>query len=378
MNRSCLGAGAGGFLVGAFQVTIEAGAAYAQKLRGANAIAFAGFQDALDVHAANFVERQRAPGLIVQGREAVVLLQMLGQIGDVDEIAGGGDGGAGEHVLELADVAGPIVVEEHDLGAAGQAEKRFTIGFAILLEEMLDENRDIFGAVGESGNAQFDGTEAIVKILAEAPGEDLGAKIAIGGGDQAHIHGADFGRADALDFAILDYTQNFRLHGQGHFPDFVEKHGAAVGKFEEPGASVGSAGERSANVAEKLAFEQRVHQSGTIADGEAGFGDGTHFVEGVRDQLFAGTGGAGDQDVGVVARDFASEIEHIEHRRAFTDDAVEFEIRQQLLLEVADLHALGEDLGQLVERFIEALGIEGLAEIVAGAAFDGFDGGIEE
>jgi hypothetical protein len=99
------------FLIRALQMAIQARAADAQQLRGAHAIAFTGFQDALDVRAANFRERQRTPGLVLNLRVAIAFLDMFGQIGDVNEIGGGGDGGAGEYVFEFADIAGPIVLQ---------------------------------------------------------------------------------------------------------------------------------------------------------------------------------------------------------------------------------------------------------------------------
>jgi len=192
------------FFVGAFQMAIEAGAADAEHLRGADAVAFAGFEDALDVHAPDFIEGKRAPGLVVKGCVGIASLEMLGQIGDVNEIARGGHGGAGENVFQLADVAGPVVLEKDDLSAAGKAEERLAIGFAIFFEEMLDKKRNVLGALGEAGNAQLDGAEAVEKIFAKASGENFGAQIAIGGGDHANVDGADLGRADALDLAILN------------------------------------------------------------------------------------------------------------------------------------------------------------------------------
>jgi len=42
-------------LFGSFQEAIQAGAAYSEQLSGADAIAIAGFEDAPDVLAANFI-----------------------------------------------------------------------------------------------------------------------------------------------------------------------------------------------------------------------------------------------------------------------------------------------------------------------------------
>ena len=143
------------------------------------------------------------------------------------------------------------------------------------------------GALGETGTREFDGAEAVEKIFAEASGENFGAQIAIGGGDQADVHGAHFGRTHALDFAILNHAEQLRLHRQRSLADFVEEHGAAVGEFEKAGARVRGAGESAAHVAEELAFEKRVHQRRAIADGESRLGHRAHLVQRVRDQFLA-------------------------------------------------------------------------------------------
>ena len=139
------------------------------------------------------------------------------------------------------------------------------------------------GRSARPGNAQLDGAEAVEKIFAESSGEHFGAQIAIGGGDQADVHGAHFGRAHALDFAILNHAEQLGLHRQGSFADFVEEDGAAVGEFEEAGARIRGAGESAAHVAEELAFEKRVDHRRTIADGEARLGHRAHLVQRVRD-----------------------------------------------------------------------------------------------
>src|ERR1041385_5826613 len=70
----------------AFQVTVQARAANSQNLRGPQAVPLAHFQHALDMHFAYFLERQRPPFVALRG-ERSTMLQVLGQISNVDEVA---------------------------------------------------------------------------------------------------------------------------------------------------------------------------------------------------------------------------------------------------------------------------------------------------
>jgi hypothetical protein len=72
-------------------------------------------------------------------------------------------------------------------------------------------------------------------------------------------------------------------------------------------------------------------------------------MQSARDKLFAGAGWAGDEHVGVVPSDFACQLENLDHSGTSPDDAVELKIVEKLLLEVADLGATREKIGEIIE-----------------------------
>jgi hypothetical protein len=73
---------------------------------------------------------------------------------------------------------------------------------------------------------------------------------------------------------------------------------------------------------------------------------------------------------------FARQIEHFEHCRAFADNAVEVEIGKQFDFEVANLRALRGHVSEIVERLVKPRRVYWFAKVIAGAALDGFDGGV--
>jgi hypothetical protein len=63
-TRGSRGAARGyNLFIGALEKAIEAGAADAEHLRGAHAVAFAHFENTLDVDTSDFVKWNRVPGL---------------------------------------------------------------------------------------------------------------------------------------------------------------------------------------------------------------------------------------------------------------------------------------------------------------------------
>src|SRR5277367_3417314 len=103
----------------ALQVAIQTGAAYPEHLRRAEAVAVAHLQDFLDVQLADFVQGEWTPVLVV-GEAGVAMLQVLGHIADVDEIAGGSDARGRDYVFQFTDVALPGMLEEEGLRATGK------------------------------------------------------------------------------------------------------------------------------------------------------------------------------------------------------------------------------------------------------------------
>ena len=265
-----------------------------------------------------------------------MMLHVFGEVGEIDEVAGGRDAGAGDDVFEFANVSRPGMLQQHRLSPARKARNFFAVSFVVFFQKVLNQQRNVFQPLAERRDANLDRTQAVEKIFPESPGENFGAKVAVRGGDQAHVDLFDFGRPDALDLAILNDAQELGLHGERCFANFVEEHGAAVRVFEQAGSRIGSSGKRTPYMAEQLAFEQRIHQRGTIAYREPLRADRTELVNGARDEFFAGAGLAHDQNVCIVARHLAREIEDLQHRRAFADDAVKFKIFQQLFFERAD------------------------------------------
>ena len=63
-------------------------------------------------------------------------------------------------------------------------------------------------------------------------------------------------------------------------------------------------------------------------------------MDGAGDEFFARSGGAYEQNIRVVPRDLAGEVEDFKHGGAFADDAVEFEVLQELFFQGANAAAL--------------------------------------
>lgn len=79
----------------------------------------------------------------------------------------------------------------------------------------VGEHRDVLAAFPQGGHFHADHVEPVVEILTETPFADFLAQVAVGRGDDPHIH--DDGRiaAHALDFPLLEGPQKLCLKQEG-------------------------------------------------------------------------------------------------------------------------------------------------------------------
>ena len=105
-----------------------------------------------------------------------------GQLGAVAQ-----DDGPLDVVLQLADVARPVVVAEqpHRLGVDPADLAAVLLGVA--LQEELDQERDVVAALAEGGQVDRHDVEPVVQVLAEPAGVDLVEQVAVGRGDDPGV-----------------------------------------------------------------------------------------------------------------------------------------------------------------------------------------------
>ena len=68
---------------------------------------------------------------------------------------------------------------------------------------MINQRRDIFFSLAESGDLDRNDVEPVEEVLAEAPGADLLLEVLVRGGDDADVHADRFLAADPLKGLLL-------------------------------------------------------------------------------------------------------------------------------------------------------------------------------
>ncbi len=132
-------------------------------------------------------------------------------------------------------------------------------------DEVVEQVGKIVNAVVQGGNFQGNDIEPVVEVFAEISASNCLGEIPVGGGHDSDIDlDTALGVAHAMEFAVLQYSQKFRLKGSGDFADFVEEKGPAVRGLEEAVAITRGASERALGVSEEFALEKALGKGRTI------------------------------------------------------------------------------------------------------------------
>jgi len=122
---------------------------------------------------------------------------------DTEFFAGAEEHGAFDEIFEFADVSRPRIVHERVHRVGGNVQHGFVEAAAEILDEVADEERDVFAAFAQRRNLNRKNVEAIVEVAAKFAVGDEAREVAVGGGDDADVHGLRAIAAEAFEFLLL-------------------------------------------------------------------------------------------------------------------------------------------------------------------------------
>ena len=76
------------------------------------------------------------------------------------------------------------------------------------------EERDVVAALAQGRQRERHDLQAVVEVLAEASGRDLGLEVLVGRGHDADVDLDGLLAAHALELALLQRAQELELHGR--------------------------------------------------------------------------------------------------------------------------------------------------------------------
>src|SRR5262249_36126395 len=127
---------------------------------------------------------------------------------------------------------------------------------AVFDEEIVHQYLDIVAALAQGRDADRNDVQSVIEVFAETSVFDHCLEITICGSQHADVN---LNRARATDskyLFLLQCPQQFRLHADVDFADFIQKERAFVGNFKQAFLFDDGSREGAFLVTEELRFEQ--------------------------------------------------------------------------------------------------------------------------
>ena len=190
------------------------------------------------------------------------------------------------------------------------------------IEEVAGEQGNVFPPLPQ--RRQDDGHDAqpVEEVFPEFSFRHQRRQILVGRGEDPDVHLDAVGAADAPHLAFLEHAQELRLHARAHLADLVEEARPARRRFEEASLVGERPRERTLEVAEQLALEERLGEGAAIDGHEWTVGPAARRVDGAGDQLLPGARLALDEHRARRRGDARDNPVHIEHALGGADHPV--------------------------------------------------------
>src|SRR6185312_11647051 len=221
--------------------------------------------------------------------------------------------------------------------------------------------------------------ETIIEVLAKRSLLQRRAQIAVGRGEQPHIHFERFGASQALELSLLEHPQELYLDGSRHIANLIEEQRAFIRQFEFSRLAGKRARKRSLFEAEQLAFKESVRNGGAVDLDERPGGAARVLVNGASNQVLADAALPAQQHRGVAAGHTGHHRKNLLHFLAARNDVFKVVALAQRLAQcfpkrpVLLAHLLHVKL--FLDYQLHLGHGERLQYVVAGASLHGLHGG---
>jgi hypothetical protein len=167
-------------------------------------------------------------------------------------------------VLQLAHVAGPIMIDERLQRRGRDLDERPVVLDRVLLDEEVRERRDFLAAFAQGRKIDRDLVQPQEQVFAKAPRGHCCIQVLVGGRDHANVDVNVDLSAEARELAILQHMQQLCLERWGHRTELVEEQGAVIGELELARPVLHCAREGAAFESEQLGLEYVRWKAGAV------------------------------------------------------------------------------------------------------------------
>jgi hypothetical protein len=237
-------------------------------------------------------------------------------------------------ILQLADVAGPLVAHQDVHRLRGNGVDGFIHSPGKLLDEVADQKGNVLLTLAQRGDVDREHIQAIVEIHSKFLLPHHSGQIPICRGDQSGVCPQGAGTPQALKFPFLQHAKKLRLEFERNLTHLIQENAALVRQFEAADTLRYGAGEGAFLVSEHFAFQQTCRNRRAVQLHKCVPGARAEVVDGARHQFFPDSSLAIDQNGRIGRRHGFHLAQHFLQGGAIADDGIEVHLAADLVFQV--------------------------------------------
>ena len=133
-----------------------------------------------------------------------------------------------------------------------------------MIQEEFHQRQDVFLSVAQRRDKDGDDRQAVIQVLPEMAFADGALQVAIGRGDDPHIHLHVANAPHSADHLVFEHAEEFGLQERRQLADLVEEESSAVTDFKQALLHRLGVSESAFLVAEEFRFHQVFGNGGTV------------------------------------------------------------------------------------------------------------------
>lgn len=192
-----------------------------------------------------------------------------------------------------------------------------------MVQEMSDEQWDIFVAIPQRWEEETDHTESVEEIFPESTGPHFIFKASVCGRYDSYIYWNRFVGPDTANLSLLKDAQKLWLEIKREFSKFIEENRTTLSHLKETLSGHDRASKAALFVTEKLALDEAFRNGPAIKDDEGFVAAATHLVDRLSDHLFSCSRFPFDDYSGRCGGNFLQDVEDLPHFDGSADNIAE-------------------------------------------------------
>jgi len=227
-------------------------------------------------------------------------------------------------ILQLADIARPVITKKANPGLIRKRDRRQPILSRITFDERQQQDADVVRPFAQRRDRDRHHEQPMKEVAAKRGAFPQRIDLQVGRGNETHVDAPNPRLTEPAILLLLQQAQQLHLCGGRQRVDLIEKQRAPLRGGDQAFGRLLRSGEGACLMAEQLVFEEMIRHRAAIDWHKRPRAARAALVDVASVKFLADSGGADDQDLDIDARHFGNGVQQFQVGSTLPDQSESF------------------------------------------------------